>query len=512
MSRQACLNKKTGLLSDIGGVPHDLPEDTEVVEVIGGDADFAPGIPMAYNRDTKRAILHQQRFEEIQRTRKERRERESSEDWWSYNDLTPSVPQPQSPDPIIYPDTLVTDVLDHLERIRHQMQLHMVRTPTASELADLINTCYFASLEAEESRGVQFTVQFFNRGDLEAPAEHCLGGLFPLVEIRPFHVEELVKLALALDPVNASICVGHPEDGTLTIWGILMRDHKIKGARRGDSSAFVDALPGTLRISVNGRGQITFEAAAHRLLAYRSGHRVINPLPVFHVDGQILRFLDAHGFIRRPIFSIARRIWESGHGGILAVLGESDLSKVDDCKVFKLLKYRCAGESRNAMRRIDFVHRQCGFDYLQRQALEFAAFEDELHRSVEAGRWEWIRQRMEQASHLLLDACDRIARMAAVDGALVLGSNLEVVGFGARISATVPPDFPVHRALDPIGQESEIFDLSRVGTRHNSAAALAITCPTSMVFVASEDGTASVFKRHRNRLLIWRPVEMDVFW
>jgi len=515
MSHQACLNTKTGLLTDIGGVPQVLREDTEVVEVISGWENFAPGIPLAYDRDTKMAVLHQQRFAEVQRERQERLDRELREEWWSYNDLAPSPPGEASSDSIIYPDTLVHDVLARLEQINKGPLVCMTRTPTAPQLAELIDTCYFASLESEESRAVQFTVQFFNCDDVESPTQHCWAP-FPFSE-RPFNVEELVKLALALDPINASICVGIHEGGALKIWGIVMRDHHTRPSRRGEGPGVVDAAPGTLRISVSGRGQLTFEAMCSRLLAYRSGHRVVNPLRVFHVDGQIFRFLDAHKIehrgvsIRGPVFSIARRIWESGHGGILVVLGENDFSKADEREIFTLLKYRFAGESRTVVRGNQFFRRQCGFEYLQRQAAEFASCEDGIHRIVEGDRWKRKCQRLNEANHLLLDACDRIAQMAAVDGALVLGTNLEVIAFGARLSSSVQPGFAVHRALDPIGQESELFDLSRLGTRHNSAAAVAIACPTSMVFVASEDGTASVFKRHRDRLLVWRPVEMDVF-
>ena len=80
--------------------------------------------------------------------------------------------------------------------------------------------------------------------------------------------------------------------------------------------------------------------------------------------------------------------------------------------------------------------------------------------------------------------CSFVAQLSAVDGALVIRRNLELVGFGAEINTRERKD------------ELQFFDIdlrrggdfSEKGTRHRSACRYCYSNPNAVVFVVSQDG------------------------
>ena len=110
-----------------------------------------------------------------------------------------------------------------------------------------------------------------------------------------------------------------------------------------------------------------------------------------------------------------------------------------------------------------------------------------------------------------LDALQRVAQLAAIDGALVINSNFEVIAFGATL---VSPEWngSVEEGPDAYGgTHGRAFDLSRYGTRHRSAANFAVACPNSIAFVISQDGPVRAFARDDSRLLCWPDCSSSMF-
>jgi DNA integrity scanning protein DisA with diadenylate cyclase activity len=108
----------------------------------------------------------------------------------------------------------------------------------------------------------------------------------------------------------------------------------------------------------------------------------------------------------------------------------------------------------------------------------------------------------------LADAADLAARLSAVDGALVVRSDLSVIGFGAEIvlDAAVPiTAFEVTghplRAGDWPAVDSESF-----GMRHRSALRCIATADGAAAFVVSQDGTVTFMWKQDGRLLLKRNV------
>jgi hypothetical protein len=108
----------------------------------------------------------------------------------------------------------------------------------------------------------------------------------------------------------------------------------------------------------------------------------------------------------------------------------------------------------------------------------------------------------------LADAADLAARLSAVDGALVLTTDLRVLGFGAEIVLDAAQPISAYdvtghlRRSDPKPQvDSESF-----GMRHRSALRCVAMAQDTAAFVVSQDGTVSFCWKQDGHVLLKRHV------
>ncbi len=103
---------------------------------------------------------------------------------------------------------------------------------------------------------------------------------------------------------------------------------------------------------------------------------------------------------------------------------------------------------------------------------------------------------------------ERVVDYAAVDGAVLINNNLEVVGFGAKFITGQPPG--VITEMDwKTGCVGQVQFKSIGGMRHQSAAEFAFRCAGSRVIVSSEDGFLTVFFRDRDQVCALRSLELQ---
>jgi hypothetical protein len=94
----------------------------------------------------------------------------------------------------------------------------------------------------------------------------------------------------------------------------------------------------------------------------------------------------------------------------------------------------------------------------------------------------------------LTRAADLIASLSAVDGAVVLRRNLDLLGFGAEILvADVDDDEVVQYMTQPGQAQPERRPLASLGMRHRSALRFCQVVDGAMAFVVSQDGDLRVF-------------------
>jgi len=192
---------------------------------------------------------------------------------------------------------------------------------------------------------------------------------------------------------------------------------------------------------------------------------------------------------------------ERGHGGIVLVVGDDALTYLD-------LRYR-ATEPAGALR----------------EAIQFRAG-DSLGPSARSYHYpigsppdpktlelRFARERAVEEHQFVGDASTFAADLASIDGALVVSSDLTIVGFGAHIGCP-QGEIQAQAAQDLAGTEFGESPLKSLGTRHNSAARLCYYSPGTLAFVVSQDGLVSAFLRDPERefVAVWRPVTLEWHW
>ena len=103
----------------------------------------------------------------------------------------------------------------------------------------------------------------------------------------------------------------------------------------------------------------------------------------------------------------------------------------------------------------------------------------------------------------VIDQCNRIGRLTATDGAVVMTYDRYIHCFGAKIQAVdALAGSDVVRVIRPVegdmGTEKNFTDLGE--TRHCSAAQFTFDQPDSIAIVASQGGNVSFFLPRRNLL------------
>jgi hypothetical protein len=163
-----------------------------------------------------------------------------------------------------------------------------------------------------------------------------------------------------------------------------------------------------------------------------------------------------------------------GHGGtLLLVPRDADIEK-------------STGEIRFEVAAENEVARQPLRDLLEAKRKLDADKEDKLAKEMERF-WE---------GQLLSSVPRFIAQLTLVDGAAVLSSDFDVLGFGVRLKAASPiTPSPIVR-IDPLEHDVEVetaFNTLPWGTRHKSAAQFVFDNPGSLAIVVSQDGNVTAF-------------------
>jgi hypothetical protein len=114
-------------------------------------------------------------------------------------------------------------------------------------------------------------------------------------------------------------------------------------------------------------------------------------------------------------------------------------------------------------------------------------------------------EREQKKAEWLIEA---IAGASAVDGAVLMTSGLQVIGFGCKLPGARGRKIPVIQR-DEKGSFKE-FDLAARGTRHTAAARFAYDQRGGISFIASADGPAGCFvwNEQQGAVIYW-PIYVD---
>jgi hypothetical protein len=399
--------------------------------------------------------------------------------------------------------------------------------PPAAHLRHILDTAFFASFVREEARDLRFVLCC--APGTEVPREGT-SETVPVVLFdapRPLTVPALRALAPAVSPGNAAILVHCPADDVpvpaCEIAGLLNVGSNLARARSG-RAFYHRPAPYALVIDVRDAGELHAYRGGIKLALLKSGSlhdqlafSELEFLPISDILALGTAALDSRmrGSVEEParetadfawtallntILSVVSGIREHGHGGTLLLVAPGAEPTVPVRAKFDIhgpgtvLTERFAAfvNARN-----DLVGRQWA------------------HRQTRASAGEAALPHLENATYVaeeeLADATDLVARLSAVDGALVIGSDLRVLGFGAEIVVDASRAVTAYDGSGPTRrvEDAAIVDSESFGMRHRSALRCVAVADGTAAFVVSQDGTVSFFWKHAGRVLVKRDVNIS---
>jgi len=404
------------------------------------------------------------------------------------------------------------DFAGHLREVWDQLiggQYTPPPRPSDLQLRCLLETTYFAGMETDEARRLQFTVcatpeasDVLPQGEAE-PVE-----LWPFTTDRELSVQEIRRLAAATHLDSSAIWVRFPtnEREPLAIHGLVNFGSSWAYARKGYQYGY-DQIPHTLLLRAEGPGTLVAYQGQYRVAALVGGVMIKAQNPsIFDLLGAYPLLEEAHDLLRdgvvppeyesarewhqfewialvNAILAIVNTIELNGHGGALILSSQS-------CDLNQLLriKYKLS-EGANDLRQ-RFVHflnlRHKHGDMVWPAQFKGGAPE------VPAEALLLTRAELLESERRLAETYTFVANFSGTDGAIVIGTDLRIKGFGTEIILDKAKRSKVYEVRDPLGKTKEEGDSESFGMRHRSAMRLCGASTGLAVFVVSQDGGVSL--------------------
>jgi hypothetical protein len=383
----------------------------------------------------------------------------------------------------------------HWEREQTRCNKPAIESPSLQDLQILVETAFLGSLKREEGKTVEFSLAFISEIQSQSPQG---GILYPIETIKfsspePLTLERISKLAPAFDKNTTAFAVELSEtDGiqTYQIWGAIYFGPKQEPTSYGFSFEGLNvSRPDCFMITTISIGSLLLTRQDHVLGYFESG-KFSPTIPTPFANGALLEYFEAlfsgKGTTRNGLFyvelpcieKVLFNVSKKGNGGIVIFIPSGGEDKISDLYVDR--------NKFTANFRINFLLEQ-------------------------SGRYS-LTPHIQQIKRVISERLEALARLAFIDGALLVSTNWEVVGVGTKLTAnkwnkrviTGPNSFNY-----PGG--GKVFDHSAYGTRHNSTINFIGACPEAVGFVISEDGPIRAFVKHdEETILCWEDVRLSM--
>jgi Probable sensor domain DACNV len=352
-------------------------------------------------------------------------------------------------------------------------------------LAKLIDATYWASQAIEEGHLVKFSVVI---KEVETSSDNfCFET--PII----LNLKNLVKLGSALDGSFSDICVNQDENGSLKIWGL-----RIRTPNHLTTDLWIQVLgPGNLLILCYGRSIAALIGNQAVFVDPSSLLRTIIPKVASNKEDPAFDPIKLFRF--NTLLYIAQAMRAHQRGGTLLVVpeGPSWEKSIGQPVIYTGGTGFFEPEFNAVQTPVKLTAREV-FRLIQ----ETATMKDANLLKVRTQ---------------LIDQCNRIGRLTAIDGALVMTFDRSIRCFGAKIQALDPqPGSTRAMVLQPVegdqGRRTTFADLG--GTRHSSAAQFAHDQPGAVAIVASQDGNVTFFTKdvENNELLVIQRAELSLMY
>jgi hypothetical protein len=391
-------------------------------------------------------------------------------------------------------------------------------------LEALLSSVYQATLLRDEERQVAFRLVLAPL-DRFPPGAGPPRGMLRLIFDRPrtFDSGELRALSPAAKYARSLIGVAEVEEG-FAIWGIVHSGPRWLERTQGGRSVPPQIAGAPLVVRASGPGLLSvargertiaelrggiiskpgmdvfaskwfparFDPVREELYALHQQARMSAQEPWGELDPDLVRVLSVH-MVKRLIATMRN----GRHGGALVIVPP-------DCNPTNYLHLKYAFQEEEPRRR----HRTLVLAAMR--ALARAAAAEGLGRP--AG-WEdyatEARDPFPALDEAIFEVSHMLAGLADVDGAVVLTTRWEVLGFSAEIVGDLPDVARVAVARDPEASTRTFESTDGVGTRHRSAYRLCAAVRNAIAIVVSQDGTVRWVAWHDGEVTCWNHVPSD---
>jgi hypothetical protein len=338
--------------------------------------------------------------------------------------------------------------------------------PTDAQLSALIDATFFASLHDEEARRVEFGVAW------EPRARDCAAvvALSSAVRVTP---KNLAKLAPATWGEATSIAVRADGD-ELVAWALIERSlaaHQpltIRALGAGVLSVEYAGVPRALY----SRGEILLLGGAHRVKS--PARELTRTFAEWAADADPAIGVDLRAAV---VTRIAARALAHGHGGMILLIPAAVEAPVG------VRAHYTVGDGADVL-----VERYA-------RVIRDVDVAERLPRLV-GSRSRGVDGRAlvrDEAQIAFAEAIELVARLTAIDNALLLDTNLRVRGFGVQV---IEGDAPrtSFRHVNPYSDDVHVDDLSTFkGTRHPAGVLFCMRHHhEAAAIIASQDGNLSL--------------------
>ena len=369
------------------------------------------------------------------------------------------------------PGEFAAQLATHLARFR----VPALPIPSAAQLAALIDATFFASLHEEEIRRVDFSVAW------QPDPQNCAAvvALASPVRLTP---KNLAKLAPATWSEATAIAL-RPEGAEIVAWAILERT---EAAHQPLTIRALEA--GVLRVDYAGvpralyaRGEIVLLGGERDIQA--PTRWLTQTFGAWSASAEAGAGIDLRATV---IARIAVQVLAHGHGGMVLVM-PAEVAEAHGVRVH----YAVTDGADVLVKRYTQVVRDL-------------AAEDRIAR-LKGSRPRGPDGRVsvrDEDQIAFAETIERVARLTAVDNALLIDTNLRVRGFGVQVIEGDAPQTSF-RHLHPYTGDDHVDDLATfTGTRHPAGVIYCMRQPReAAAIIVSQDGRLSLAIKDRTGLV-----------
>ena len=369
------------------------------------------------------------------------------------------------------------------------------RSPAPAIVRALLDECFSATLRDEEGQPIRFAVSLLANDDFDELVGPEMPPPIQFEFRREFSAAALAKLASAFDPALTTIAVRwNTSISRFEFFGVW---HHAPSHNRFTEVPVVGVVnsnfrPDFLTMISKGRAALTIARGISQIGTLQAGYFVpAKPTPF--TSNSLGRYVHESVLGDPTLVADHSRYWHFARDALEQILSEASLrghggtivlmpSSVPITESMFASKYQLTGSFG-----------------LRQTLIQCQLASPDLLKS--------IAQRK-----IANETIQRIAQLAAVDGALIIKFDFEVLAFGATLTA---PRTQAKAVIGPDGfgaGAGPTFDINRYGTRHRSAMDFAATVDGSIAFVISQDGPIRAFRRASEALVnVWPDCSTSMF-